>query len=174
MHIALVCGQHLDLLLHLGDGTALLVGPGLRPVQRLLHSRQLALLLFGLCLQQSGAFFVFIGLGLQTGKLSCRIVLTRGPLGSLCLELLQPLLYAHPALDHKADFSLQPTHLRAGLIQQTLGLADLVTCRVMRLTNGFQVGLQMTQVCHTAFQIVHGFVGILLDPALIGFTVSTL
>ena len=162
------------MLLHLGHGTALLVGPGLRAAQGLFQGGQLALLLFALCRQQFSTFFAVFGLGLQLVKLPCRIVLARCPLGGLRLELLQPLLYAHPALDHKADFSLQATDFGAGFVQLALGLVDVVTRRVMRLANGFQISLNVTQVSHTAFQIIHGFFSILLNFVLVGLAVGTL
>ena len=114
--IALVCGQHLYLLLHLGHGTALLVSLCLRAAQGLFQGGQLALLLFALCRQQLDTFFAVFGLGLQVFKLAGRVVLARCPLGGLLLELLQPLLYTHPAIDHKADFSLQAADFGAGLV----------------------------------------------------------
>ena len=139
LHIALVCGQYLDLLLHLGDRAALLVGFGLCPAQGIFQCGQLALLLLALRGQQLSVFFVLVGLGLQAVKLARGVVPARGPLGGLFFELLQPLLYTHPALDHEADFSFQTAHLRAGLVQFALSLIDLVTRSVMRLANGLQI-----------------------------------
>ena len=51
LHAALLCRQHLDLLLHQSDGGALRVGAGLRDPQRLLKFWQLLAMLLGLRLQ---------------------------------------------------------------------------------------------------------------------------
>ena len=173
LDVALVSGQHLNLLLDLGHTGALLVGLGLGLAQRFFKRRQLGLVLFGLRRQQLGLFFGLDGLGGQTLGLRSGVFLACRPLRRLLLELGQTLLDAQPAIDDEADFSLQPPYFRAGFIKFALGLIDLVTRRIVRLANGFQVGLNVAQVGDTTFEIIHRLLGVHLDPGLVGLALGT-
>jgi len=168
---ALLGCQHLDLLLHLGHRRALLAGPGLRLAQRVFQFGQRALLLFELCRQRDGLLFGLGALRDDRLDLAFSLVLARGPLGDLLLELQQPCLSALAAFDDEADLGLQPADLGAGLVQQALSLIHLVAGGVVRLADGFQVGLDMAQIGHARFELVDGLLGLLLEPdlTLLGF-----
>ena len=168
-NIALVCRQHLYLLLHLRHTGALFAGLGLRTAQHLFQCGQLALLLFALRCQQFGFFFGFKGLGRQAFSLDCGVFLARGPLGGLLLELRQALLDAQPAIHDKADFCFQPSNFGAGFVQLALRLVDVIAGSVMRLANGLQIGLNVAQIGYAAFQRVDGCFGVCLDLGLVGF-----
>ena len=55
-------------------------------------------------------------------------------------------LHTDPALAQSAEAMGQ----QAG---QALGQIDLIACNVMRLTNGFKLGLDMAHVGHAIFEI---------------------
>ena len=126
LNIALVSGQHLDLLLHLRHACALLVGLGLRTAQGFFKRRQLALLVFALGSQQFSLFFSLSRLARQIVSFNRCIMLARGPLRGLLGQLLQTLLDANAAIDHKSDFSFQPADFSAGFIKFALRLVDMV------------------------------------------------
>ena len=172
--VALVSGQHLDLLLHLGHAAALLIGLGLGGTQGFFERRQLAHAVFGLGGQQLGALFGFKGLRRQALGFHRRVLLARGPLAGLFLELGQALLDTQAAIDDKTDFRFQPADFGAGFVQLALGLVDLVTGGVMRLANGFQIGLDVAQIGQPAFEVVDGFFSIGLDFGLVGLALSAL
>jgi hypothetical protein len=65
----------------------------------------------------------------------------------------QALLHALAAFEHVADFGLQLADFGTGLVQLALGLVDLVAGRVVRLADGFEVGLDMRR---SAMRAVHG------------------
>jgi hypothetical protein len=64
----------------------------------------------------------------------------------LFLQLCHSLFSALTTFHHKANFGLQTADFGAGLVKQALRLVDLIARRVMRLTNGFQIGFNVTQV----------------------------
>ena len=173
-NIALVGGQHLDLLLHLGHAGALLAGLGLSLAQRFIQRWRLRGVLFVLRHQQLGLFFGLNRLGGQAFGLDRRVFLARRPLGGLLFQLGQALLDAQPAIHHKADFRLQPADFGAGLVELALRLVDVIAGRIVRLPHGFQVGFNVAQVSHPAFQIVDGFFSIGLDLGLVGFGLGAL
>ena len=174
LDVALVGGQNLDLLLHLRDAGTLFVGVGLRHAQRLFQVGQGQSLLLHLGGQQHGVVFGVEGLGCQGLSFRLGIGLAGGPLRSLLRKLDQTLLHALASLDHETDFSLEPSDLGTGLVQQPLRLVDLVTRSVMGLANGFQVGLDMAQIRHTAFQFVDRLFGLSLDSQLVGLALAAL
>ncbi len=169
LNAALVGGQHLNLLLHLGHLGALLIGSLLRQTQGLFQIRHHLGLLFHLGGQQLGFFLAHHGQLGQVLNLGLRVVFAGGPLRGLFLERGQTLLHTLAAFHHEADFSLQPAHIGTGLVQQALRLVDLIARSVMGLAHGFQTGLDVAQVGHTAFQRVHRTFGIGLDFGLIRF-----
>ena len=132
------------------------------------------MLLFALCSQQLGFFFAFYGQRGEIFSFNRRIVFARGPLGSLLFELRQALLHPHPAINDKADFCLQPADFAAGLIQLALRLVDVVASRVMRLANGFQIGLDMANIGHAAFKLIDGFFSISFDLGLVALRIQPL
>ena len=172
-NVALVCGQHLYLLLHLRHARALLVGLGLCAAQGFFKCWQLADLILALRGQQFGFFFGIDGLLGQAFKLYSRISLARCPLSGLLFQLCQALLDTQAAVHHKADFSFQPADFSTGFIQLALRLVDVVTCGIVRLPNGFQVSLNVAQVGDAAFQCIDGGFGVGLDAGLVGFAFST-
>ena len=153
-NMALLCGQHLQLLLHLRHAGTLRVGFGLGLAQRFFERRQLVLLLLKLSGQQLGFFFGIKTLTGQRFGLYRGVFAARGPLGGLLFQLDQSLLYAQPTLDDKADFCFQPTHFGAGFIEFALRLVDMVARRVMCLADSFQIGFDMAQIGNAAFQVV--------------------
>ena len=76
----------------------------------------------------------------------------------------------HPlsALDHKPDFSLQPPDVSAGLVQQALRLVHLVAGCVMRLADGFQIGLDAAQIGQAGLQRGTGAFGVKFHLVLVG------
>ncbi len=84
------------------------------------------------------------------------------------------MLNALAAFDHKANFRLQAAHIGAGFVQQALGLVHLVTRSVMGLTHRFQIGFNVTQIGHAAFQCVHRAGGFGLYSRLVGNRLGTL
>jgi hypothetical protein len=148
LDVALVGGQHLDLLLHLRDaprcsgdlacawrsasswsGSCM---PALRPARPAswpsLRPRRPA---------PPGS------------RVSLRrFVLARGPLGGLFLQLHQALLDALAAFDHEADLGFQPADFGAGFVELALRLVDLVAGGVVRLAHGFQFAFDAAQVGH--------------------------
>ena len=160
---ALLGGQHLDLLLHLHHLLALGIGLVLGGAQRVFEVRQALALLFQLRGQHFGLLFGIHAAGGQVLHLGFGIVLALRPLGDLLGQLLHALLDALAALDHVADLGLQLAHLGRGFVQPPLGLVDLVAGLVVRLAHGFQVGLDVADFRHAAFQLVDGLQAFLAD-----------
>ena len=174
LDVALVGGQHLDLLLHLRHAGALRGGPCLRLAQRVFQVWQLHRLLLDLRRQQACALFGFDALAGQRLHLGSRVVLAAGPLDRLLVELRKPLLHALAAFNHEADLGFQPSHFGARFVELALGVVDVVPGRVMRLPDGFQVGLDAAQVGDARLQLVHGLLGLGLDATLVHFTFRAL
>ena len=170
--MALLGGQHLNLLLNLRHAGALGVGGVLGLAQRFFQRGQLALLLFALGGEEFGFFFGVKHLLGQRFFFGQRVLAARGPLRRLFLELEQPQLNALAAFDNKADFRFQPPGFGAGFVELALRLIDLIARVVMRLADGFQTAFNVAQVDNAAFQIVHGFFGIGLDAGLFRFAVG--
>jgi len=140
----------------------------LRLAQGLFQVRQGHGLLFqlggelgGLLLPHQGELGELLDLGLRIG-------LARGPLGRLLFQRVEAFLHALAALDHEADLGLQAAHLGAGLVQQALGLVDLVAGRVMGLADGLEVGLDVAQVGYAGLELDDGLLALLLDAGLVG------
>ena len=172
--VALLRGQHLDLLLHLPHAVALLVGRTLGLAQGIFQIRQRFGLLFALCGEHHRLFF-----GLHHGfsdlfDFHRRILASGAPGADLLLELRQALLYPSAPLDHEADFGLQLAHFGAGLVELALCLVDLIPRGVMRLTDGLQFRLDPAQIGGTGFQVGQGLGGVLLDLGLIGLSFRAL
>ena len=121
-----------------------------------------------------GLFLGFHALRGQVLDLGGRLVLARGPLRGLFLQLHQPLLDALAALDHEADLGLQPADLGAGLVQLALRLVDLVAGRVVGLADGLELALDAAQVGHARFEVVHRLLGVGLDLGLVGLALGAL
>ena len=75
------------------------------------------------------------------------------PLALLLIQLPQALFDTLAVFHHEADFGLELADFGRHLIQQALGQIDLIACNVMRLTNGFKLGLDMAHVGHAIFEI---------------------
>ena len=172
--VALVCGQHLNLLLHAAHAGALFVGLGLRAAQRVFQLGQAFALLFGLGMQQLRFFFAVHGLRSQGFNFGMGIALARSPVHHLFFQLTQPLLNPLAAFYNKSYFCFQAAYFGAGLIQQALRLVDMVACAVVGLAHGFQLGLNMAHIGYTAFQVVDGFFLVGFDAGLLTLGVSTL
>ena len=153
---ALLGGQHLDLLLHLHHLLALGIGLVLGGAQCVFEVRQALALLFQLRGQHFGLLFGIHAAGGQVLQFGLGIVLALCPLGDLLGQLLHALLDALAALDHVADLGLQLAHLGRGFVQPSLGLVDLVAGLVVRLAHSFQIGLDVADFRHAAFQLVDG------------------
>ena len=95
-------------------------------------------------------------------------------MADLFLERDQALLHALAPFHHKADFGLQTPHVRAGFVQQALGLIHLVACGVMRLAHGFQLGLNMAQIGHAGLERVDCGQSVGLHLGLVGQCFGTL
>ncbi len=173
-HAALLGRQHLNLLLHLRDGAALLGGLRLRTAQRVFQVRQGLLLLFQLCRQRDLLVFRLDGVGGQVFDFCFSLCLALGPLGQLLFELQRALLGALAAFDDEADLRLQPAHLGTGLVQQALRAVDLIARRVMRLADGLQIGFDVAQVGHARFEVVDGLFRLGLEPDLPLFSLGAL
>ena len=163
---ALLGGQHLDLLLHLADGAALLGRLRVGLAQRVFQRGENALLLFQLRGQGDGAVLALGGLGGDLLQLGLGILPAGGPLGGLLGQLGQAGLGALAAFDHEADLGLQPADLGAGLVQAPLRLVDLVAGGVVRLADGFQISLDVAQVGHAGLQLGLGLLGVGLQAHL--------
>ena len=139
----------------------------MRQAQRVFQVGQCLRLLLHLRGEQLGLLFTHHGQFGQIFNLDQRIAPARGPLRGLLFERCQALHHALTAFDHKADLRLQAAHIGAGLVQQTLGLIDVIARGVMRLAHSFQIGLNTSQIGQAALQRVHGAGGICLDFGLI-------
>ena len=173
-HVALLSRQHANLLLHLHHGGALGGGVVLGFAQGFFQIGQRHGLVFDLGGQGHALVFGHGRLLSQGFQLGLGVLAAGAPLGGLFHQLLQALLGALSAFHHKADFGLQPPHFGAGFVQLALRLVDLVTCGVMRLANGFQIGLDVAQIGHARFERVHGLVHIRLHAALVGLGIAAL
>ena len=172
--VALVGGQHLNLLLHLAHARPLLGGAGLGLTQRIVELGELLRLLLDLGGQQDRLFFGLLALPRQRLQFGGSVVSAGRPLHALLLQLRQPLLDPLPALDHETDLGFQPSHFGAGFIKLALRLIDLVAGGIVGLADGLQVALDPTQVGHPRLEFGHGFFGLGLDPALVDFTLGAL
>ena len=172
--VALVRRQHLDLLLHLHDGSALRIGFGLRTLLRIFKLGQARAVVLQLRGQRDGLLFGGHTLVSQRLDLGRRIVAARAPLADLFTQLNQPLLYPLTTFDHEANLAFEPAHFGACFIELALCLVDLVACGVMRLPYGFELGLDVPQVGHARFEIVHCLGGIGLDLGLVGLALGAL
>ena len=105
---------------------------------------------------------------------SVALAVFAGPLYSLCERASTALLDPLTAFHHEADFCLQPAHFGAGFIQLALGLVDMVARSVVRLADGFQVGLDAAQVGHARLQVIDRLFRIGLDPRLVSFALRAL
>ena len=152
---ALLCRQHLDLLLHLGHRAALLVGGRLGAGQGLFEVGQMPRLLLHLRRQQLGLLFAGGGKSRQALDFCLGIVFAGSPLVHLLLQGHKPLLHPLAPLHHKADFGLEPADIGAGFVQQALRLVHRITRGVVRLANRLQVGLNMAQIGHPGLERIH-------------------
>jgi len=171
---ALVCGQHLYLLLHLGHAGALLVGGFLRLAQGFFQIGQRLGLVLDLGGQQLGFFFAKRGQFKQVFNFFLRLIPARGPLCGLLLKGDQALFDALAAFHHKTDLGFQSADLGTGLVQQALRLVDLIARRVVGLAHRLQFGLDVAQVRDPAFQRVDRTLGFGLDLALIRLGLGSL
>ena len=165
--VALFGRQHLDLLLHLHNGTPLFIGLVLGLAQGLFELRQGHGLVLDLGRQRHALVFGHDALFGQRVQLALRLFAALLPLRDLLLQLHQPLFGALTPLHHKADFGFELAHFGTGFVELALGLVDLVTGRVVRLADGFQIGLDMAQIGHARLQRVDGLVHIDLHLALV-------
>ena len=150
---ALFGRQHLDLLLHLGHAAALAVGLLLGLAQGVFQRRQLLQLLLKLRGQHRFPFFLLLALCHQGFTFLLCLLLAFVPLALLLIQLPQTLFDTLAVFHHETDFGLELADLGRHLIQQALGQIDLIACSVMRLTNGFKLGLDMAHVGHAIFEI---------------------
>ena len=149
---ALLCGQHLNLLLHFGNAGSLCVGRLLRQPLGVLQAGQL----IGLFLRLNRQYLCFFFSDKrQTGQildLEQRLALAPRPVGGLLPERGQALHNALPTLHDKTDFSLQSPDLSTGFVQMPLRLVDMVAGVVMSLPHRLQLRLDMTQIGQARLQ----------------------
>ena len=171
---ALLCCQHLDLLLHLAHAGALFVGLLLRLAQGFFQVGQGHGLVFDLGRQRHVLVFGRGGLLGELFKLDRGLFAALLPLRGLLLQLHQALLGTLAAFDHEADFGFELAHLGAGFVELALGLIDVIACGVVRLADGLQLGLHMAQVGHARFQRIDRLVHFGLEFALVALGLSPL
>ena len=172
--VALVGGQHLDLLLHLHDGRALGVGLVLRALLGVFELRQAGFVFFELRGQQFGLLLGVDALPGQRFEFDFGIFTARVPLADLFAQLHQPLLDALPPFDDEADLAFEPPDFAAGFIQPALRLIDQIARAVMRLAHGFELGFDAPQIGGARFEVVQRLAGIGLDARLIGLAFGAL
>ena len=153
---ALLGGQHLDLLLHLHHGGALRGGARLRLAQRIFQVGQARGLLLHLGGEYLGLLLGVHACAFEVFHLGSGFFAARGPLRSLLGQLRQALLNTLAAFDHVADLGFELANLGRGLVELALGLVHRVARSVVGLADGFQIGLDMAQLGHARFQVVHG------------------
>ena len=172
--VALVCGEHANLLLDLHHRGALAICVVLRFKEGFFQVGQGHGLVFNLRCQRHALVFGRGRLFRQSVQLGQRVLAAGAPVRSLLHQLLQALLCALAAFDHEPDFGFELSDLGTGFVQFALGLVDLVTCGVMRLADGFQVGLDVPQIGHARFQRIDRMVNVRLHAALVGLSVASL
>ena len=170
--VALIGGQHLNLLLYLCHAGALGAGTGLRLAQCVFHLGHLARLLFDTGRQQAGLVFAVLGQGGERIGFGQRVIAAGLPLGRLFGQLLQAQTDPLAAFHHETDFGFQSADLGAGLVQPALRLVDLVARAVVRLAQRFKLGLDAPQVRDPGFERVDSAVGLGLHAGLLGLTVT--
>ena len=173
-HIALLCREHPQCLLHLCHAVALGLGLRLGALQGLFQIRDLLLLLLHLRVQQRRLFFTGQGDLGQAFKLLHRFFFALRPLRALLLQGGQTLFHPLASLDHKADFRFQAADFGTGFVQQALNLIDLIAGSVVRLAHGLQIGFDAAQVRHARLQCQNRALRIRLHLGLVGQRFGTL
>ena len=173
-NVALLGGQHLNLLLHLGHAGALFVGAGLGLAQAVFQRGQGHALLFALCRQHDRLVFGFQhGFG-QLLQLHAGVFAARAPGADLLFKLHQALLYPLAAFHHKANLRFQLAHLGSGFVELALRLVHLVASGVVRLPDGFQLGFHTAQVGRARLQVVERLCGVVFHLGLVGVGLAAL
>ncbi len=165
---ALLGRQHLNLLLPLRHARALLAGVGLALAPAVFQRRQGLRLLLNLRHQ---LLCMCLRVGQRLGQpleFAAGVLGARRPGLQLFFELRQLQLDPLAALLHEANVRLDLAHPGVGFVQLALRLVDPVAGLVMRLANGFQIGLGAAQLGAACPDVLVRLGGAELESCLFG------